>query len=83
MKNKAEEFAKDDAEVASLIESGRMCPACYCLDIIKGHWPGDMYAPEADYKECEDCGHQWDIGQLIFRLQLTCQHDWKVISTKN
>ena len=61
MKNKTEEFAKDEAEVAELIDKGKMCPVCNSFDIIKSHHDGDLYVPECDYDECLECGKIWNI----------------------
>jgi hypothetical protein len=36
------------------------CPECGGHNVEKRHHAPTFAVPECDYKECEDCQHQWD-----------------------
>ena len=36
------------------------CPACGSNEWMDRHHEGNLAAPECDYKECGECGYQWD-----------------------
>ena len=35
------------------------CPECGQSNILNRHHDGNIVTPECDFKECEDCGHQF------------------------
>lgn len=42
-------------------EGAEKCPKCSSLDVLKCHHEATFAIPECDYKQCAECGHQWDI----------------------
>ena len=43
----------------SVIAESLRCPECGQSNILDRHHDGNMLAPECEFKECEDCGHQF------------------------
>lgn len=36
------------------------CPKCGSEEVSEQHHEGTFAVPECDYKQCDECGHQWD-----------------------
>lgn len=56
LRDETSEWEQSDAKKAQDVEK---CPACGSEDIGTRHRDGDFALPETDWKQCEQCDHQW------------------------
>jgi hypothetical protein len=42
-----------------VFDLGLVCPQCGSEQVDIHHHNGTFSVPECDYKQCDDCGHQW------------------------
>lgn len=49
------------ADLAAARKDNGLCPQCGCGDIANYHKDGSVSLCETYWKECMDCGYQFDI----------------------